>query len=155
MGDTDPMPLKEHLGVDDEPVWPHIRLRAAGPDGAPLDADALVVAAQLRQACHVGIGPWSVPASPPDPDREDVFVSALLDGGWTIHADGTVTAVGRAALIVPPVDCVWAPQEPFGPGASGNRPPDDWGGRFAIAAQYWVSGVLTADVDPVAAPVRH
>jgi hypothetical protein len=157
MGDTDPMPLKEHLGVDASPVWPHIRLRATGPDGTPLDTDALVVKAQLRQACHVGIGPWSVPARPSEPDveREDVFVSAFLDGGWTLHADGTVTAVGRSALIVPAVDCMWAPQEPFGPGASGNRPPDGWGDRFTIRAQHWVNGVLAADTDPLVAPVRR
>lgn len=158
MGDTDPMPLKEHIGVDAEPVWPHIRLRAAGPDGAPLDADSLVVAAQIRQACHVGIGPWSVPPGLPSgstTDREDVFVSAFLDGGWTLHADGTITAVGRAALIVPPVDCVWAPQEPFGPAASGNRAPDDWGAAFSILAQHWVNGVLAADADPRIAPVRR
>jgi hypothetical protein len=162
MGDTDPMPLKEHLGVDDEPVWPHLRLRATGPDGTPLDTDSLVVAAQLRQACHVGIGPWSVPPLAPADvaaatggAREDVFVSAFLDGGWTLHANGTVTAVGRAALIVPPVDCVWAPQEPFGPGASGNQPPELWGGLFTISAQHWVHGVLAADGDPLVAPVRR
>jgi hypothetical protein len=165
MGDTDPMPSQEHVGVGDEPVWPHIRLRAVGADGTPLDADALVFAAQSRQACHVGIGPWSVPPIDPtiDPtidglalrDRDDVFVSAILDGGWTLHADGTVTAVGRAALIVPPVDCMWAPQEPFGPGASGNRPPDDWGAPFAIDARHWVSGVLAADGDALAIPVRR
>ncbi|MFP5489176.1 MAG: hypothetical protein ACLGHQ_12825, partial [Acidimicrobiia bacterium] len=161
MGDTDPMPSREHVGVDDQPVWPHIRLRATGPDGTPLDTDALVVAAQSRQACHVGIGPWSVPAEVPggaegargQPERDDLFVSAMFDGGWTLHADGTVTAVGRSALIVPPIDCVWAPQEPFGPGAAGNRAPDDWGAPFTIRAEHWVTGVLDAERDALVAPL--
>lgn len=157
MGDTDPMPSREHVGLDDEPVWPHIRLRIVGADGEPADADLLVFDAQTRQACHVGIGPWSVPAAPESfaPTREDVFVSAFLDGGWTLHADGTVTAVGRAALILPPVDCVWSPQEPFGPGASGNRPADDWGVPFAIEAEHWVTGVLAADDDALVAPISR
>ena len=157
MGDTDPMPSKEHLGVDEEPVWPHLRLRAVGADGNPLDADALVIGAQTRQACHVGIGPWSVPAvdGVAADARDELFVSAVLDGGWTLHGDGTVTAVGRAALIVPPVDCMWSPQEPFGPGAAGKRAPDDWGVPFAIRAHHWVSGMLAADGDALAGPVRR
>ena len=155
MGDTDPMPSKEHVGLGEEAVWPHLRLRATAPDGTPLDTDALVLAAQTRQACHVGIGPWSVPVDELPATREDVFVSAVLDGGWTLHGDGSVTAVGRAALIVPPVDCVWAPQEPYGPGAAGNRPPDDWGQPFGISAEHWVQGVLAAETDPFTAPIRH
>lgn len=158
MGDTDPMPTQEHLGVGDEPVWPHIRIRAISADGTSLDADALVFAAQDRQGCHVGIGPWSVPATSDDGTdvgRTDVFVSAILDGGWTLHADGTVTAVGHSALIVSPLDCMWAPQEPFGPGAAGNRAPEEWESTLTIDAQHWVNGVLAADRNQLPAPVRR
>ena len=38
MGDTDPMPLDEHRGTGDDPVWPHLRLTifdVAGSDSTP------------------------------------------------------------------------------------------------------------------------
>ncbi len=81
MGDTDPMPSNEDFGIDDEQaVWPHLRLSIHDADGTKLDADMHVAFAQRRQACHVSIGPWSVP---PDPsldelDLDDVIVNALL-----------------------------------------------------------------------------
>jgi hypothetical protein len=147
LGDTDPMPSDEHRGTGTDPVWPHLRLTIRDRDGTRLDADLLLTAAQRRLACHVGIGPWSVPPDPrlddvDDDIRDDVEVSAILDGRFTLHSDGTVTAYGKSALIVAPEDCQWAPEEPFGPGASGNRPPDGWTDPFEIPSRYWVAGTF-------------
>jgi hypothetical protein len=154
MGDTDPMPLSENRGAPTTAVWPHTRLTIREHSGGRLDTDALVVAAQRAQACHVGIGPWSVPADErlddDDSSRDDVEVDAILNGGWTLQADGTVTAFGPSALILPPEGCEWAPNDAFGPGASGNRPPDGWDDDFAVPTQFLVAGMLGADgVTPV------
>ena len=147
MGTTDPMPSDEHRGTGDEAVWPHLRLTIRDQHGSAIDADALVVAAQQRQACHVAIGPWSVPSDPrllgiDRDERDDTEVSAIINGGFMLHADGTVTAHGRSALILAPQDCVWAPVDAFGPGASGAEPPDEWGRPFTIPAEHWVAGML-------------
>ncbi len=137
MGDTDPMPSNEEFGIDDEQaVWPHLRLSIHDADGTKLDADMHVAFAQRRQACHVSIGPWSVP---PDPsldelDLDDVVVSALFNGGWVIHSNGTVTATGKSTLIVPPEGCTWAPTEAFGPGAKGSNPELKWGIPIEVPA---------------------
>jgi hypothetical protein len=142
MGDSDPMPGHSIVRTG-EAVWPHLRLNGFAADGTPLDTDLLVIQAQRRQACHVSIGPWSVP---PDPDgasgRDDTDVDAILYGGWTIHADGRVTAYGRSTLIMPPEDCVWAPTERFGPGEAGNNPPTLWGLPFGISAELWATDAL-------------
>ena len=142
MGDSDPMPGHAIIRPG-EAVWPHLRLSGFDAEGNALDTDLLVLRAQRRQACHVSIGPWSVP---PDPTgsagRDDVDVDAVLFGGWTIHADGRITAYGRSALIVPPEDCVWAPAERFGPGEAGNRPPTLWGLPFGISAELWATDAL-------------
>ncbi len=151
MGDTDPMPSDEHRGVGDEPVWPHLRLTIHDSDGTMVDAETLVQAAQRRQACHVAIGPWSIPADErlagvSRDFRSDVEVSALDNGGFVLHADGTVTAYGRSALILAPEDCFWAPADPYGPGAAGSAAPAGWGQSFAIPASHWVTGAVTTDV---------
>ncbi len=149
MGDTDPMP-SGGSGVDDE-VWPHLRLTIYDADGTRLDTDLLVSRAQRRQACHVSIGPWSVPVSGPiaraarSSDGDVVVVADGEDGGWTIHTSGSVTAYGKAALIVAPEDCEWAPEDPFGPGARGTQPPEGWDVPFDIPAKAWVAGSQAAD----------
>ncbi len=148
MGDTDPMPTDEHRGTGNDPVWPHLRLTIHDTDGTRLDADSLVADAQHRQACHVAIGPWSIPEDPrledSDARPEPIEVWAIENGGWTLHPDGTITAYGRSALILAPEDCVWAPTDPFGPGAAGNRAPDGWDEPFDISAKHWVAGVLAS-----------
>jgi hypothetical protein len=156
MGDTDPMPSDENRGAPTDAVWPHIRLTIRTHDGVRLDADQLVVDAQRRQACHVAIGPWSVPADSAltrqrRADRRGaVEVDAILNGGWTLEANGTVTAYGRSALILAPEGCEWAPDGDFGPGAAGNRPPEGWDDPIDIPTRFLVSGVLDADrVTPV------
>jgi hypothetical protein len=142
MGDTDPMPANEEFGIDEEQaVWPHLRLSIHEADGTKLDADMFVAFAQRRQACHVSIGPWSVPPDPSLAELElgDVVVDALFNGGWVIHANGTVTAKGKSTLIVPPEGCVWAPTDSFGPGAKGNNPEMIWGVPIEVPARFWVN----------------
>ncbi|MEJ7799206.1 MAG: hypothetical protein WKF60_01725 [Ilumatobacter sp.] len=151
LGDTDPMPSDENRGAPTDAVWPHLRLTIRDRDGVRLDADSLVVGAQTTQACHVGIGPWSVPVDARMRARDDanpyrrkaVEVDAIYNGGWTLHADGTVTAFGKSALIAAPQGCEWAPDDAFGPGASGNRPPLEWSVPIEISARYWVSGLAS------------
>jgi hypothetical protein len=138
MGDSDPMP-GHHVAVDGDGVWPHVRLTAYDAGGARLDTDTMVLDAQRRQACHVGIGPWSVPIDPDAEIDEAVDVTTYTAGGWTLHRNGTVTAYGRSALILPPQDCVWAPSKAFGPGAAGGQPPQYWGLPFDIDTRYWVA----------------
>jgi hypothetical protein len=144
MGDTDPMPSNERFGVgSDEAVWPHLRLTIYGPDGTKLNADALAAVAQRRQACHVGLGPWSIP---PDPsldelDLDDVVTEPILSGNWTIHGDGTLTATGKSAQIIPPEGCTWSPSDTFGFGAKGGTPTLQWGVPIEVPAQFWVQGL--------------
>ena len=87
MGDTDPMPSNENIGIGDEAVWPHLRLSIFDADGTKLNADSLVAMAQRRQACHVVIGPWSLPPdrSLEDLDLDDVVTEPILSGNWTVH----------------------------------------------------------------------
>ena len=85
MGDTDPMPGGGRPKAD-EAVWPHLRLTIRDADGTRLDADQLVVAAQTRQACHVGTGPWALPADSRlvNPDDAELLMLAhavIEDGG--------------------------------------------------------------------------
>ena len=184
MGDTDPMPgtrarapKASEDDADDTSVWPHVRLTVREADGTRLDADALVAAAQGRQACHVGTGPWALPPDPrldnPDDaellmyahavvseggDLDDhpeltpdgysqlapVDVSAALDGGFRIAADGTVQAYGAAALIRSPLGCEWEPPHAFGPGAAGAQAPAAWLTPIELPARVWVTSTVTA-----------
>lgn len=163
MGDTDPMPGDENHGAPTQAVWPHLRLTIRDHDGTRLDADQLVLSAHRAQACHVGIGPWSVPAddrlladgdTPGAWQRSDVDVDAILNGGWVLKADGTVTARGRSALILAPEGCEWAPEDSFGPGASGNRPPEGWDDEFVVAVRYMVAGAMAGDPVTPVGPLR-
>lgn len=86
MGDTDPMPGGGRAATDEVAVWPHLRLTVHDADGTRLDADALLVAAQTRQACHVGTGPWALPPDPrlTNPDDAELLMYAhavLAEGG--------------------------------------------------------------------------
>ena len=138
MGDSDPMPGHTVI-AEGEAVWPHLRLSIYAVDGTRLDADSMVLDAQRRQACHVGIGPWSVPIDPDAEIDEAIDVTTYVAGGWTIHTNATVTAYGQSALVVPPQECVWAPAKPYGPGAAGSQPPQYWGLPFDIDTRYWVA----------------
>jgi murein DD-endopeptidase MepM/ murein hydrolase activator NlpD len=154
MGDTDPMPSTEHRGiVGGDPIWPHLRLSIHNAQGVQLDADALLESAQTRRACHVAIGPWSIAPEPAldDVDVDDVKVDAILDGFWTIHDDGTVTANGKTALIMPPQGCQWAPDKPYGPGAAGGLP-TTWKTPVEVPVRFRV-GATVSTLDSPIAPV--
>ena len=146
MGDTDPMPSNENFGIaDDETVWPHLRLSIFDADGTKLNADQLVAVAQRREACHVGLGPWSMP---PDPslkklDLDSVVTEPILSGNWTIHPDGTLTATGKSAQIMPAEGCTWSPTDTFGYGAKGGTPELKWGVPIEVPAQYWVQALVS------------
>lgn len=171
MGDTDPMPTSEQRGpAADEVVMPHIRLTIEDRDGTRLDADALVVAAQDRQACHVGIGQWSVPPDlrltnsnddtldgdtledgdqPDGYDKlEQVEVDAWFNGGYRIHSNGTVTAYGPSTLIAAPGGCQWVPSGDYGPGAGGASAPLDFGETIQLSSRLWVSAATAVDSSP-------
>jgi hypothetical protein len=160
MGDTDPMPSNELFGTSaGDAVWPHLRLRIRAADGTQLDADGLAVAAQRRQACHVGIGPWSVPADPAldgavgadGQPLADYVVDAILNGKFTIKANGTLTATGKMALIVPPEGCVWQPTLTYGLGARGGQPGLAWLTPITVSPRFWVSGSGVSEA--VTAPI--
>src|SRR5690606_3597754 len=74
LGDTDRTPGRGDAATQ---VWPHLRLTIRDADGTRHDADALVVAAQNRQACHVGTGPWALPPDPRLANPDDVELLAL------------------------------------------------------------------------------
>jgi hypothetical protein len=153
MGDTDPMPSNENFGLGaDDAIWPHLRLTIHDTDGTKLNADGLVAVAQRRQACHVGLGPWSVP---PDPsldelDLEPVVVSPIFAGNWTVHPNGTVTATGKSAQILPPEGCTWSPTDTFGFGAKGGHPELKWGLPIEVPAKFWVNAAV--DVREIPTP---
>lgn len=138
-------------GFEPTPVEPHLRLTIHDADGNRLDAGHLVAEAQIRQACHVAIGPWSstpvqrLADDDSDDEMEPLEISDPELGGWTIHTDGTVTAVGKSALIMPPEDCGWAPDTPFGAGAAGSLPSDEWNQPVEVLARHWVAGALATD----------
>jgi hypothetical protein len=154
MGDTDPMPPNEDFGIaPDEPVWPHLRLRIYDELGNKLNADSLVAMAQRRQACHVGIGPWSLPPdrSLEDDELEPVVTERVLEGTSTIHPNGTVTATGASAQIYPPEGCTWSPKDTFGFAAKGGTPELKWGEPLHVPARYWVTAPATAKLIPTPA----
>ena len=104
MGDTDPMPSNENFGIGDEAVWPHLRLSIYDADGTKLNADSLVAIAQRRQACHV-VHRAVVAAARSAASRTSTSTTSstepILSGNWTVHPDGTLTATGKSAQIVP------------------------------------------------------
>jgi hypothetical protein len=68
-----------------------------------------------------------------------------------VHADGTLTATGKSAQIIPPEGCTWSPSDTFGFGATGGTPTLEWGVPIAVPAQFWVKS-LPATL-PTATPV--
>lgn len=132
-----------HVGTGPWASVPDPRL--ANPDDAEL--------AELAAAIAEGGGdPADNPALAPDgyDQLEPVDVSALVDGGFRIAADGTVQAYGKSALILHPLGCEWAPTVAFGFGASGGEPLPGFFEPIQLAARYWVKGTATtlAQADP-------
>ena len=81
-------------------------------------------AAERRQACTIGIGPWSnhTPIGQPGPGTAYTTVTPLYgDGAWYIDSQGRVTATGDAALIEPShgLGCLAGPSILHGTDAGG------------------------------------
>jgi murein DD-endopeptidase MepM/ murein hydrolase activator NlpD len=107
----------------------HLHFEMRDPEGRAQPSFWSLEAARARQACTIGIGPWSTPvlaanAGSDDPNRlvaSTVVVPSTGRGQWVIDSDGRVTATGDAALIMPSpdVDCAPGPIFPFGTDAGG------------------------------------
>jgi hypothetical protein len=150
MGDTDPLPVGIRSDVPTDAtvqipvdaVAPHIRLTISDLDGTPVDAYGPVIDALFRQACSVGIGPWSgpLPGSGVEPvvtettdDRRDI------DSEWEVTSTGQVIASGWAAMIYPSENCGWAPPDKRGPGAGGPTVvPTSWSTPIDLPTSIWV-----------------
>ena len=157
MGDTDPLPIGIRADVPTDAtvqipideVAPHIRLTITDLDGTPVDAYGPVIDALFRQACSVGIGPWSglrngldldpVVTETTDDDRE-------IDSEWEITATGDVIASGWAAMIYPSERCGWAPPEKHGPGAAGPATiPVSWMTPIDLPTSIWIDLAVRDD----------
>ena len=150
MGDSSPLPLGVRADVPTDAtveiatdsVAPHIRLTIEDLDGTPVDAYGPVIDALFRQACSVGIGPWS---GPPTGELHDPVTTETtddnrdIDSEWVITSTGQVTATGWAAMIYPNEGCGWAPELPYGPGAGGSpQVPASWAAPLDLATPIWI-----------------
>jgi len=164
MGDSSPLPVGIRSDVPTDAtvqipldaVAPHIRLTIVDLDGTPVDAFGPVIDALFRQACSVGIGPWSglpsgagfdpVITETTDDDRN-------IDSEWSVSGSGAVTASGWAAMVYPNEGCGWAPQEKRGPGAGG---PDTvqvtWLAPIDLPTSIWVD-LAVRDSTSLAVPM--
>ena len=124
----------------------HLHIEFRDPDGRARPSYWSLRAAEARQACTIGIGPWSTPtladetALSPEPVVEHTIVTPMYgDGQWVIDSDGRVTATGDAALIMPRRDlqCDLGPATPFG---------TDSAGWDAVEADV-LDGTVLADAD--------
>jgi murein DD-endopeptidase MepM/ murein hydrolase activator NlpD len=107
----------------------HLHFELRDPKGRAQPSFWSLEAARARQACTIGIGPWSTPvladnAADEDPARvviRTVVVPSTGLGQWVIDSDGRVTATGDAALVMPSpdVDCAQGPLTPFGTDGAG------------------------------------
>jgi murein DD-endopeptidase MepM/ murein hydrolase activator NlpD len=110
---------------------PHLHFEFRDPWGRAAPSYWSLRAAEARQACTIGIGPWSTPSlgprldavsdtdpgaqpsartadtidsATPEPERavwHTVVTPMYGEGQWVIDSDGRVTATGDAALIMP------------------------------------------------------
>lgn len=106
---------------------PHVHFEIRDPAGTPHDPFWSLQAATRRQACTIGIGPWSTPtvAAAVSPTVARTTVRPLWGSGqWIIDSQGRVTATGDAALITPSRDlgCRPGPTTPHGTDAAGWQP---------------------------------
>ena len=100
----------------------HLHFEIRQPDGTALPAYAKLVKAQVRQACTIGLGPWSttvVPAAADQPVVHTVTRTGTGQGTWTIDTEGRVVASGDAAMIGPNDQCASGTTESFGTDAAG------------------------------------
>jgi len=158
MGDTDPLPLgirsdvptDATVEISADTVAPHIRLTITDLDGTPVDAYGPVIDALFRQACSVGIGPWSglQGGSGLDPVvTETTDDNRKIDSEWEITTTGEIIASGWAAMIYPSENCGWAPPDKRGPGAGGpTSVPVSWTTPIDLPTSIWVDLAVREDM---------
>ena len=166
MGNSSPLPIgiradvptDATVQIPTDAVAPHIRLTIIDLDGTPVDAYGPVIDALFRQACSVGIGPWSAIASGSDLDpvtTETTDDNRNVDSEWVIGENGVVTASGWAAMIYPNEGCGWAPPEKRGPGAAGpDTVPATWLTPIDLPTSIWVD-LAVRDVPAFAVPMMR
>jgi hypothetical protein len=158
MGDTDPLPIGIRSDVPTDAtveipvdaVAPHIRLTITDLDGTPVDAYGPVIDALFRQACSVGIGPWS--GQPFGVGFDPVITETTddnrnIDSEWEITSTGTVIASGWAAMVYPSEQCGWAPPDKRGPGSGGTTTiPVSWMTPIELPTSIWIQLALRDDI---------
>jgi hypothetical protein len=157
MGDSSPLPVgirsdvptDATVQIPTDAVAPHIRLTIVDLDGTPVDAYGPVLDALFRQACSVGIGPWSgVPAGPglQAVTTETTDDNRKIDSEWVVTETGEVNASGWAAMIYPNEGCGWAPPEKRGPGAGGpTTAPVSWLAPIDLPTSIWIDLAVRDD----------
>jgi murein DD-endopeptidase MepM/ murein hydrolase activator NlpD len=99
---------------------PHVHFEIRDPSGNPRDPFWSLQAAERRQVCTIGIGPWSFPNPAPATAGAGVAHTTVRplfgDGVWLIDSEGRITATGAAALIVGSGQhtCQPGPTRPYG-----------------------------------------
>jgi hypothetical protein len=143
LGIRSDLPTDATVAIPTDAVAPHIRLTITDLDATPVDAYGPVIDAVFRQACSVGIGPWS--SRPTDAGAhqpitiESTDDSEAIDSEWVITASGEVNASGWAAMIYPSEACGWAPLDKRGPGAGGpTATSDSWHTPIKLYTPIWV-----------------
>jgi hypothetical protein len=157
MGDTDPLPLGVRSDVPTDAtvqipidaVAPHIRLTITDLDGTPVDAFGPVIDALFRQACTVGIGPWSGThylSGLDEVTTESTDDSRAIDSEWVVTSTGDVVASGWASMIYPSETCEWAPTDQQGPGAGGpTTVPAAWSTPIDLSTSIWIDLAVRDD----------
>jgi hypothetical protein len=150
VGNSSPLPLgiradvptDATVAIPTDAVAPHIRLTITDLDGSAVDAYGPVIDAVFRQACSVGIGPWS--SEPSGGAHAPVIIETTdddvaIDSEWVITPTGEVNASGWAAMIYPSEACGWAPADKRGPGAGGpDANSDSWASPIKLYTPIWV-----------------
>ena len=147
---------------------PHLHFELRTPDGIPIDPYPAVLAAQQREQCAVGIGPWSTDFV--SPEEQALFMAAFAamsveeqnvikwvtgatpppplhtilvgpDGArWEIDSGGKVRASGEAALIQPGSgECAQIPDRALLYGTGAAGI-----GRDVLPVDWWKVGVAYA-----------
>lgn len=157
MGDTDPLPLGIRSDVPTDAtvqipidaVAPHVRLTITDLDGTPVDAYGPVIDALFRQACSVGIGPWSGThylSGLDEVTTETTDDSRDIDSEWVVTSTGDVIASGWAAMIYPSESCGWAPPDKRGPGSGGpTTMPAAWNTPLDLPTSIWIDLAIRDD----------